>query len=77
MATKEDIKNSEARVKSQINDLESRIKGQIVRLENRFEAEFVKVHSEIKNLELKMTVKLGVIVTVAMGAIATFFKFFI
>ena len=66
----EEILEEDVATKEDIRNLEKHLTDKIVSVEK-------SLRSEIQNLELKMTVKLGMIVTIAMGGIATFFKFFI
>jgi hypothetical protein len=49
----------------------SDLKLEIDRLENKMQSGFSEIKSEMRELEYKLTIKLGVMLTVAVGATAT------
>jgi|GEM_PF-864246 hypothetical protein len=80
MASKRDVMDSKNELKGDITELKgeiSELRGEVVHLEAYMRSEFISVRKDMETLEYKITTKLGVIVTVAMTGLATFFKFFI
>jgi hypothetical protein len=63
VATKEDIKL----LKEDIKHLEGRFDGKFIQLEERFDGKFIQ-------LEQRMTIKLGTLMVIAVGAVAALVK---
>jgi hypothetical protein len=70
LATKEDIHRLRHEDFHQLKNED------LVRLRNELKAEIQDLHHEIKQLEHRMTIKLGTIVTLALAAFATITRFF-
>jgi len=68
LATKEDLHH-------EIRELETGLRHEISDLRKDMDARFTGVDAKFEKLELRMTIKLGSIVVVALGAFTVIFKF--
>jgi len=72
LATKQDLKNLETINKQDLNNLEQRLDVRIDKLESKFdslESKFGSLESKFDSLEYKLTLKLFLMLTAAVGAI--------
>lgn len=61
--------------KSDINILERRLTSEISNLELRVRSEITQVRSEIANLDVKLTIRMGVMLSATIGILITAIKF--
>ena len=62
--------DTQAASKSDLNDLEHRLGTQITELRSELKSDIAQVDSNLKLLEQRMTIKLGSMMFVAVGAVA-------
>jgi len=71
LATKADLREVETNLRHEIGDLRHEISD----LRKDMDVRFAGVDAKLEKLELRMTIKLGSIVVVALGAFTVIFKF--
>jgi uncharacterized protein YdcH (DUF465 family) len=71
-----EVMNDNFATKADLFATKNELKAEIDRLENRMQSGFSEIKSEMRELEYKLTIKLGVMLSVAVGATATMMKLF-
>ena len=74
LATKEDFKRLEHATKEDIKRLEHATKGDILHLEKKLEKETVILNNRIDELGLKLTIRMGGMLVIAVSILATLIK---
>ena len=75
LATKSDLREYESAMRVDLQRLEERIDNKLEKLETGLLHEISDVRREIKEMELRLTIKLGTIVVLALGAFTAISKF--
>jgi hypothetical protein len=73
---KAEIQEVRSELKAEIQEVRSELKAEIQGLRIEVKAEIQDLRHEIRQLEHRMTIKLGTIVTLALAAFATISRFF-
>lgn len=71
-----DVMNENFATQADIKELELKLESSTLQLESSMQRLETKVDSAIKELDYKLTIKLGAMITVAVGATATLLKVF-
>jgi len=71
---KRDVKELEVTLRNEIKQLEVTLRGEIKQLEVKIEQIRSDLARDLKDLEYRMTIKLGTMMVVAVGAMATLVK---
>ena len=74
LATKRDLKEIEAVLRRDMKELETSLKHDMKDLETKMEMRFKEVDARFKELELRMTVRLGTMMVLSIGVVATLVK---
>ena len=69
-ATKADLLDVKAALKAEISDVKSELKTDVWRLESKIQS----LESSIKEMEYKLTIKLGTLMAISIGMTATLVK---
>ncbi len=78
LATRQDLEAAKGELKSEIGkvrvDLENKIENVRVDLENKIDKLRIDLENKIERLEYRMTIKLGSLMVIAVGVVATLVK---
>jgi hypothetical protein len=74
-AVRESHEAAELATKADLREVETNLRHEISDLRKDMDARFTGVDAKLEKLELRMTIKLGSIVVVALGAFTVIFKF--
>jgi hypothetical protein len=69
-----DVMNENFATKSDMKELELKLDSSVVRLESKIDSTVQKFESAIREMEYKITIKLGAMLTLAIGVTATIVK---
>ena len=75
LVTKQDLLNSENSLKNGLNRLEAKFETSVDRLDRKIDSAVQHFENKMLQLEYRMTIKLGSIVTVAIAAMTAIIKF--
>ena len=75
LATKADLREYESAIRSDLEKLETSLRHEMRELRHGMSDMRKDIDSKLEKLELRMTIKLGSIVVVALGAFTVIFKF--
>ena len=73
-ATNADIKETELKLESKLDYVVQKLESAILTTRKESELKFEKLESSIREVEYKMTIKLGAMMTIAIGVTATLVK---
>ncbi len=74
IALKRDIKELETALKRDIKELDVKLETRIKELEAKVEIRFKELEAQIKELEMRLTIRLGTIMVVGLGVLAALVK---
>ncbi len=63
-----------ARLKRDIKELDVKLETRIKELDSKVEIRFKELEAQIKELEMRLTIRLGTIMVVGLGVLATLLK---